>query len=210
MSGQKLPFLKIGPIHNMVNEQGRRRPPTRWYRVVEFDGHWFIHYKISDWPDGEAPSIEQAILLNQEVDYMTNMEPKRTDLREEDVTRICVHCNGGLGRAPTFVCLRTLWNAAKLAHQRNIPRVCKWHHQELAAPVCRFSSESEEEEKETKVESEPPMHALNLASVLRNIIVRGYYTRSCFVQTEMQNAILQPFAEAMVKHSFIDEAKHTA
>jgi len=202
MNGQKLPFLKVGPTHNLVNAQDSRRAPTRWYRVVEFDGHIFIHYKITDWPDGEAISIEQAILINQEVDYMAGCETLRTDLPKDNVGRICVHCNGGLGRAPTFICLRALWNAAKLAHQNNIPRVCKWHHQTTLAPVCRAAS-GDKDQKET-------VHAINLAAVLRNIIIRGYYTRSVFVQTEVQNAMLPEFAEAMTTQSFLDSAKHTS
>jgi len=209
MSGQKLPFLKIGPVHNLVNAQDQFHAPTRWYRVVEFDGHVFIHYKITDWPDGEALSIDHAVLLNQELDYMANCEPLRTDLAKDDLDRICVHCNGGLGRAPTFVCLRVLWNAAKLAYQNSVPCVCKWHHQSSMTPTLHVRK------TESKTDGKTPSHekyayAINLAAVLRNIIIRGYYTRSVFVQTEAQISMLPEFAEAMTKQTFLDSAKHTA
>jgi len=207
MSDQRLPFLKIGPVHNLVNMQDQCRAPTRWYRVVEFDGHVFIHYKITDWPDGEALTVDRAVLLNQEIDYMASCEPLRTDLLRDDVNRVCVHCNGGLGRAPTFICLRVLWNAAKLAYKQNVPRVCKWHHQTIMAPLCHSLSS---DDKKLKEKGEVRTRAINLAAVLRNIIIRGYYTRSVFVQTDVQNAMLPQFAEAMTKQSFLDSAKHTA
>ena len=53
------------------------------------------------------------------------------------------------------------------------------------------------------------VRALNLAAVLRNIVVRGYYTRSTFMQSEKQHKSLPEFAEAMVTHPFLDDAKHT-
>jgi len=204
MGAQKLPFLKIGPVHNMVNKKNQRGPPTRWYRVVEFDGHTFVHYKITDWPDGEALPLDNAILINEEVDYMAMLEPTRSAIVADDLTRICVHCNGGLGRAPTFVCLRVLWNAAKLASTYNIPRTCKFHHQKVISPACPVKSKKDGDSKE-----EATQPGLNLAAVLRNILIRGYYTRSVFVQTDVQNAMLKPFAKKMAKHKFIDKSKHT-
>ena len=200
-----VPFVRVIAEHALPNSSsssgsGCTCAPTRWWRVAEFEGHAFVHYKIGDWPDARALSVADALRTNAELDAALDAATATActgaHVAAADAARVCVHCNGGLGRAPTFVCLRALWCAAQRAAARGVPCVCRWHHQDRLVVGTRPAAGV------GAGDDVPPVPALNLAAVLRAVLVRGYYTRSFFVQTAEQCALLQPFADALTTHAF--------
>lgn len=188
---RRLPFVRVVAEHAVPGSSSSNGGTGGgdWWRIAVFEGHVFVHYKIADWADARAPTVVAALRANAELDRAVRAASARAGpaVAPADAARVCVHCNGGLGRAPTFVCLRAVWCAAQRAAARSIPRVCRWHHQDRLVVGSGDGS---------------GVPALNLAAVVRAVLVRGYYTRSFFVQTADQCALLQPFADAVAAHTF--------
>ncbi|MDR1401348.1 MAG: hypothetical protein LBI81_00100 [Puniceicoccales bacterium] len=138
---------------------------------VTYNNHKFTHLRISNLSD-------KCAFANQEitVDVMEMIDKLLIDKGlNPRTTRIAFHCNGGLGRAPMFLTLRTLWNAKQSAEAAKIGTVYDANQQ-------------------TKTDIDGN---LNMAAVLKNILCLGTSKRSTFIQSEPQfNSVIE-FAKSL-------------
>lgn len=153
-------------------------------------GHRFVHAKSTCWADLSVVMPEELIAFFGELDRAV------AAVRAEDAHRVAAHCNGGLGRAPTLLCCRAVWDAARLAHAQGVPRLCDWKLQRDAHITKRV--------KDARTGTRHAVAGINLAHVARNALLRGFYCRSTFVQSEVQYLFIKSFTVFMTQHNFAD------
>ena len=150
-------------------------------------GHRFVHAKSTCWADLGVVMPEELIAFFGELDRV--VAAAGTDAR-----RGAAHCNGGLGRAPTLLCCRAVWDAARCAHAQGVPRLCDWKLQRDAHITKRV--------KDAATGTRHVVAGINLAHVARNALLRGFYCRSTFVQSEVQYLFIKSFTVFMTQHNF--------
>ncbi|MDR1413902.1 MAG: hypothetical protein LBI56_03135 [Puniceicoccales bacterium] len=137
---------------------------------VTYDGYNFTHLRISDLKDNDAFANQKTVDVMKMIDKL--LSEKGLDPR---TTRIAFHCNGGLGRAPMLLTLRTLWNAKQSAMIAGIETVYDANLQ-----------------TETDIDGK-----LNMAAVLKNILCLGTSKRSTFMQSKAQFNSVREFAKSL-------------
>jgi protein tyrosine phosphatase len=140
-------------------------------RALSIDGHRVIHLRHTNMADNTALSDEKFVEFMRAIDSLKD--------KGVDTSKIVFHCNGGLGRAPTMLVIRTLWQAAQTAKLSGLDVVYDAKNQNLM-----------------QVEGN-----LNLAAVLKNILCQGTYARSTFIQTKEQFEATAKFAEYLADNS---------
>lgn len=132
-------------------------------------GHKMCHVAVRNLPDNGVLQTQQLIALFNELDALEAVH---------GVGPVIYHCNGGLGRAPSILTLRTLWRVAK--------RAC-------ALGMRVVWDECRQEELVTG-------NTVNLAALLRRILVRGTHARSTFVQSQAQFEALPAFGRYLAEN----------
>ncbi len=151
-------------------------------RLCEYNGHKFFQIKFTNIPDNTFPGQWRFLWpgntqMPQEMINLCRKLDKYCLNSDGSIKKIVMHCNGGLGRAPSVMVAYILWRAARMAFERGKECVCDWSNQ----------SRNEVDGK------------LNLANVLRNAIVNGIYARSTFIQSLEQFKCLQNMAEVLAQ-----------
>lgn len=158
-------------------------------------GHRFVHAKSAGWADLGVVMPEELIAFFGALDRAV-AAARAHGLAPDAEHRVAAHCNGGLGRAPTLLCCRAVWDAARRAHERGVPRLCDWRLQRDAHVAKRV--------REPGTGARRAVAGINLAHVARNALLRGFYARSTFVQSEVQYLFIKSFTVFMTKHNFED------
>jgi hypothetical protein len=128
--------------------------------------HNFIHFAVRDLPDNWAPTMADTVKLMRKICGIS--ERLGTD-------NVVIHCNCGLGRAPTVASFLTLWRAAKRAKEKNLELVY-------------------DESRQSQLEIDGK---LNMAAVLHRIHVQGNFARSTFILTQKQLDTTVDFARCL-------------
>jgi hypothetical protein len=139
-------------------------------RTLFINGHRATHLRFTNIEDNTAPSINDTINFMRVIDSLKG--------RGVDTSKIVFHCNGGLGRAPTMLTLRTLWQVTQMAKLNEIGMVYDAANQNL----MRVGDK------------------LNLAAVLKNIVCQGTYARSTFMQSNAQLDAVVNFARYLANN----------
>ncbi|MDR2738157.1 MAG: DUF3638 domain-containing protein [Puniceicoccales bacterium] len=137
--------------------------------AYSYKGHIFFHLRVTDLPDNKMPNENDLVTLMNEMD----MIEKILTANGIDGSKALFHCHGGLGRSPSLLVARLLWKAMKAAIVNDIGVAWDKDHQ-----------------NDKIVDGK-----LNLAAVLKNIFIEGYWSRSTFCQSDDQITGLVAFAE---------------
>jgi hypothetical protein len=148
--------------------------PDHHWRRVNYDDYNYIHFFAGDLPDLEAFKPEQMEALMKELDGVKN------NAANGDIPtgKIAFHCQGGLGRAPMVMVANELWDVAKGVRERG------------GELTCDFSRDGE-----WAIDGK-----VNMANVLLRIEIKGYESRSTFMQTRPQMLAVRDFAIHLFKN----------
>ncbi|MDR0727467.1 MAG: hypothetical protein LBF26_01040 [Puniceicoccales bacterium] len=135
-------------------------------RKAKINGQEFYHARVHNWPDCAALSPEVMSLINAEIEKLCN---------EHGIQKVTIHCNGGVGRAPTMMYCNSVERAAIEANKRGLGCCCDWNNQ--TQPMSGGK--------------------VNLAYVMRNMLLTGHAIRSTCGQSEAQFKLYKTFTEEM-------------
>jgi hypothetical protein len=96
---------------------------------------------------------------------------------EQGIQKVTIHCNGGLGRAPTMMYANAVERIAKKANARRLGCCCDWANQK--SPMVG--------------------REVNLAYVMRNMLLTGHAIRSTCGQSEGQFKFYKTFPEKIAQ-----------
>ena len=153
--------------------------PVKISLVTDANGFKFVHVRINNIVDNTLPdaAVLQQMLpqIQEKIDEITRGLQEDDRLRN-DAKKAVFHCNGGLGRGPSFMVAYKLNEAVKYAKENKLEIVANWDKQ-----------------SELIVDGK-----LNLAAVYRNLMIRGTYARSTFVQSVDQFKALYELVNSLV------------
>jgi hypothetical protein len=135
-------------------------------RKAKINGKEFFHIRVHNWPDNTAFSPECVSRINEAIERICN---------ENGIEKVVMHCNGGLGRAPSLMYDNAVERVAQQANAMGLGCCCDLKHQNY------------------------PMvdQKINLAYVLRNMMLTGHDRRSTCGQSAEQFKSYVSFAQAM-------------
>jgi hypothetical protein len=156
-----------------INDKFHSSDREHHIKMFSYDNHVFAVLRLGDLKDGGMYSVEKLVEIMYELDFI---EKK---LYNSDITynSALFHCHGGLGRSPSLLVVRILWKATKAAMEAGIGVTYVGMFQKVWVVEGR----------------------LNLAAVLRNTFIEGYWSRSVFCHTQKQIDGLVLFAQHLIK-----------
>jgi hypothetical protein len=137
-------------------------------RKAKINGQEFYHARVHNWPDMAALPPELISLINAQIEKLCE---------EQGIQKVTIHCNGGLGRAPTMMYANAVERAAQKANAQGLGCCCDWIHQ--TSPMANGK--------------------VNLAYVMRNMMLTGHAIRSTCGQSAEQFKFYKAFTEEMAK-----------
>jgi hypothetical protein len=137
-------------------------------RKGRIDGHEFYHVRVHNWPDMVALDPEIMSKINVEIEKLC---------KEQKIQKVTIHCNGGLGRAPTMMYCNSIERVAQEANAQGFGCCCDWENQKQ------------------------PMvgEKVNLAYAMRNMLLLGHAIRSTCGQNDVQFKSYKTFSEKMAE-----------
>jgi hypothetical protein len=105
--GQNVP-VELGYIKTATERIVINDDPAFYAYQAEYEGHQFLSIAFRNLPDGGALDPEGFELIMRSLDGLF----ERCGITYENMA---FHCNGGLGRGPTMLTARVLWNEYKNA-----------------------------------------------------------------------------------------------
>jgi hypothetical protein len=156
------------PKYLALDEEGVERYPDKRIQVTPLvytnqpgeneedrGTHEMFHIAVTNLGDNRAFNDEQFDALFGQLHAIEGAH------REGNVI---YHCNGGLGRAPTVLTARTLWEWARRAREFGMDVV--WDEGNQNQLVCD--------------------NTLNLAALYKRMLILGIHSRSTFIQSKAQ------------------------
>jgi protein tyrosine phosphatase len=135
-------------------------------RKAKIDGKTFYHARVHNWADNTALNSERISQINAEIEKLCV---------NNAIRKVTIHCNGGLGRAPTMMYSNAIERIAKEAKAQGMGCCCNWDNQ-----------------------TQPMVDGkVNLAYVMRNMLLTGHAIRSTCGQSKAQFEFYKTFTEEM-------------